>query len=108
MRRQFGFALAFVVGFVACHLACGTARRPGPTAAERSVHIDRPDPTAKTGRRTDRLTVWRVTGGPEGTHEYRPVPEVVAPDGTRDFAIVGTDLWTLTIGPRTYVLGPRD
>lgn len=113
LRIKFGLTAigSLVLGFALCLVVCRPTASPGPATtneAERNVHIDRPDPTTPTGRRTERLTIWRVTGGPEGTREFRTVPEVTAPDGTKDFAIVGTELWTLTIGQRSYVIGPRD
>jgi hypothetical protein len=112
MRRYFSYAITFLVGgAVVAALYESRSRHPATAPNkdhDRAVRIDRPDPTSPTGRKSALLTVLRVTGGPEGTIQYAPIPERVSPSGVSDFDIHDTPLWVVSIGQRSYVLGPRD
>ncbi len=108
--RRFLFALAVVVAF-----ACGwlvRAKQSSPTRERtdtnlRAVRISQPDPTSPGGRKSTLLAIYRVTGGPEGTIEYAPVPTRTSPDGVEDIH-PGPEMWVCSIGQRSYVFGPRD
>jgi hypothetical protein len=113
MRRMILAASLLAVG-AACGWLARSDRTPRPGLAPervdanlRAVRIDRPDPTSPSGRKSTLLSVYRVTGGPEGTIEYAPVPTRTSPSGVEDIH-PGPEMWVLSVGQRSYVFGPRD
>lgn len=113
MRSRSLLAAVFVAGLgVGVLLGVGAERRSArasgttPPHNERAVCIDQPDPSSPTGRRTVRLTVMRVTGGPEGTTEHGPIATKRSPDGVHDLLLTDAD-WVVSIGQRSYLMTLR-
>lgn len=109
-RRQVVAAIAILALGVAAGWVLRGERRGSLTVvpeSDRAAILNRPDPGSPSGRTTTRLTLRRVTGGPEGTIEYDRVPTVTSPDGIKDLVLTDRD-WVITIGSRAYFLSLRD